>query len=122
MQKIVAQNRRTLDLLAARCYFYHLRTYELAGKLDTIRRYSTEVLNRLQHQPFNETQYASLFSFLHSRLRTCTLRKDFEGQAVLINCLLRNYLYYNLYDQVYCEVGCIAYFIFSNSILFFLLG
>ena len=39
-------------------------------------------------------------SFLHSRLRTCTLRKDFEGQAVLINCLLRNYLFYNLYDQV----------------------
>ncbi len=39
-------------------------------------------------------------SFLHSRLRTCTLRKDFEGQAVLINCLLRNYLFYSLYDQV----------------------
>jgi len=75
MQKIVAQNRRTLDLLAARCYFYHSRTYELAGKLDSIR------------------------SFLHTRLRTCTLRKDFEGQAVLINCLLRNYLFYNLYDQ-----------------------
>nr|CAG4647782.1 EOG090X03QW [Moina brachiata] len=75
MQKAVTQNRRTLDLLAARCYFYHSRTYELAGKLDSIR------------------------SFLHSRLRTCTLRKDFEGQAVLINCLLRNYLFYNLYDQ-----------------------
>lgn len=75
MQKIIAQNRRTLDLLAARCYFYHSRTYELAGKLDSIR------------------------NFLHSRLRTCTLRKDFEGQAVLINCLLRNYLFYNLYDQ-----------------------
>nr|CAG4646144.1 EOG090X03QW [Macrothrix elegans] len=75
IQKIVSQNRRTMDLLAARCYFYHSRTYELAGKLDSIR------------------------SFLHSRLRTCTLRKDFEGQAVLINCLLRNYLSYNLYDQ-----------------------
>nr|CAH0100267.1 unnamed protein product [Daphnia galeata] len=75
MQKITTQNRRTLDLLAARCYFYHSRTYELAGKLDSIR------------------------SFLHSRLRTCTLRKDFEGQAVLINCLLRNYLFYSLYDQ-----------------------
>lgn len=40
------------------------------------------------------------YSFSQSRLRTCTLRKDYEGQAVLINCLLRNYLYYNLYDQV----------------------
>ena len=26
-------------------------------------------------------------------------RNDFEGQAVLINCLLRNYLHYNLYNQ-----------------------
>lgn len=39
------------------------------------------------------------FSFLHSRLRTCTLRSDFEGQATLLNLLLRNYLLYNLYDQ-----------------------
>merc|ERR1711997_1386798 len=31
--------------------------------------------------------------------RTATLRNDFEGQAVLINCLLRNYLNYNLYNQ-----------------------
>ena len=36
---------------------------------------------------------------LHARLRTATLRNDFEGQAVLINCLLRNYLHYNLYNQ-----------------------
>jgi 26S proteasome regulatory subunit N3 len=39
------------------------------------------------------------FSFLHARLRTATLRNDAEGQAVLINCLLRNYLHYHLYDQ-----------------------
>ena len=38
-------------------------------------------------------------SILHNRLRTATLRNDFEGQAVLINCLLRNYLHYNLYNQ-----------------------
>nr|CAG4645432.1 EOG090X03QW [Lynceus sp. MCZ IZ 141354] len=75
MQKILNQNRRTLDLLAARCYFYYSRSHELAGQFDRIRH------------------------FLHSRLRTCTLRKDYEGQAVLINCLLRNYLSYNLYDQ-----------------------
>ena len=38
-------------------------------------------------------------SFLHSRLRTCTLRSDHEGQSTLMNLLLRNYLSYNLYDQ-----------------------
>lgn len=75
MAKVTAQNRRTLDLVAAKCYFYHSRCYELTNQLDQIR------------------------GFLHSRLRTATLRNDFEGQAVLINCLLRNYLHYNLYDQ-----------------------
>lgn len=75
VQKIVAQNRRTIDLIAAKCYFYHSRAYELTNKLNSIR------------------------AFLHYRLRTATLRNDFEGQAVLINCLLRNYLHYNLYDQ-----------------------
>lgn len=75
MNKITSQNRRSLDLIAAKSYFYHSRVAELTNKLDTIR------------------------GFLHARLRTATLRNDFEGQAVLINCLLRNYLHYSLYDQ-----------------------
>ncbi|XP_053672903.1 probable 26S proteasome non-ATPase regulatory subunit 3 [Anopheles nili] len=75
MAKIVGQNRRSLDLIAAKCYFYHSRVAELNNDLESIR------------------------PFLHSRLRTATLRNDFEGQAVLINCLLRNYLHYSLYDQ-----------------------
>ena len=36
---------------------------------------------------------------LHARLRTATLRNDYEGQAVLINCLLRAYLHSSLYEQ-----------------------
>lgn len=75
MTKVTAQNRRTLDLIAAKCYFYHSRVFELTNKLDLIR------------------------GLLHARLRTSTLRSDYEGQAVLINCLLRNYLHYSLYDQ-----------------------
>jgi hypothetical protein len=31
--------------------------------------------------------------------RTATLRHNFDGQVVLLNLLLRNYLHYNLYDQ-----------------------
>lgn len=45
-----------------------------------------------------------LVSFLHARLRTATLHHDEEGQAVLINLLLRNYLHYSLYDQVNREL------------------
>jgi len=75
MKKVTSLNRRTLDMLAAKCYFYYSRAYELSNQLEKIRE------------------------FLHSRLRTCTLRNDYEGQAVLLNLLLRNYLSFNLYDQ-----------------------
>lgn len=36
---------------------------------------------------------------MHARLRTATLRHDTDGQATLLNLLLRNYLHYSLYDQ-----------------------
>lgn len=75
MQKISTQNRRALDLVAAKCYYYHARVYEFLDKLDVVR------------------------SFLHARLRTATLRHDADGQATLLNLLLRNYLHYSLYDQ-----------------------
>lgn len=75
MKKVVAQPHRSIDLIAAKCYFYLSRSYELLGCLSNIR------------------------SFLHSRLRSAVLRNDYEGQAVLLNCLLRNYLHYNLYEQ-----------------------
>ncbi len=75
-RKIVAQNRRSLDHIAARAYYYYMRAHEAAGQIAQIR------------------------GFLHSRLRTATLRNDFEGQAVLINCLVRSYVNHNLYDQV----------------------
>ncbi|CAL1589155.1 unnamed protein product [Knipowitschia caucasica] len=75
MQKICSKNRRALDLVAAKCFYYHNRVYEHLKELHTIR------------------------SFLHMRLRTSTLRHDTDGQAVLLNLLLRNYLEFNLYDQ-----------------------
>lgn len=75
MSKIGSLNRRTLDMLAAKCYYYYARSYEVTKQLDAIR------------------------PVLHERLRTCTLRSDHEGQATLLNLLLRNYLHYNLYDQ-----------------------
>lgn len=38
-------------------------------------------------------------SFFHTRLQTSVLRSDFDGQASLLNLLLRNYLHYNLIEQ-----------------------
>ena len=74
-ERLGEHNRRTLDLLASKCYFYHARVYELSGELHALR------------------------GFLHARLRTCTLRRDEHGQAVLMNLLLRNYIHYNLFEQ-----------------------
>ncbi|TYJ03578.1 hypothetical protein E1A91_A12G037800v1 [Gossypium mustelinum] len=68
-------NRRTVDVLAARLYFYYSLCYELTGDLAEIR--------------------GNLLS-LH---RIATLRHDELGQETLLNLLLRNYLHYNLYDQ-----------------------
>ena len=38
MQKVISQNRRSLDTLAARCYFYYQRSFELIGQMDKARR------------------------------------------------------------------------------------
>ena len=75
VDKLASHNRRSLDHVAGRCYFYHTLSYEGMDQLANIR------------------------GFLHARLKHATLHNDFEGQGVLINCLLRNYLHYNLYDH-----------------------
>ncbi|XP_058076990.1 probable 26S proteasome non-ATPase regulatory subunit 3 [Magnolia sinica] len=68
-------NRRTVDVLASRLYFYYSYSYELTESLAEIR--------------------GNLLA-LH---RMATLRHDELGQETLLNLLLRNYLHYNLYDQ-----------------------
>ncbi|KAJ3413077.1 26S proteasome non-ATPase regulatory subunit [Chytridiales sp. JEL 0842] len=75
VQQIQALNRRTMDQLAAKIYFYYERFFEAANRLAEIR------------------------PTLLAAQRTATLRHDAETQAVLINLLLRNYLHFNLYDQ-----------------------
>lgn len=68
-------NRRSLDPLLAKGYFYYGLCYERLGLSSTIR--------------------AELLA-LH---RTATLRHDAPGQEVLLNLLLRNYLADGLYDM-----------------------
>ena len=75
INKVMTINKPTLFVLAAKCFFYYCRAYELSSRLHEAR------------------------TILHSRLRTSTLRHDSEGQAVLLNLLLRNYIHYNLFDQ-----------------------
>ncbi|KAJ3039464.1 26S proteasome non-ATPase regulatory subunit [Rhizophlyctis rosea] len=75
VQRIQSSNRRTLDQLAGRIYFYFARFYELTGR------------------------FAEARPLLLAAQRTATLRHDADTQATLLNLLLRNYLHFNLYDQ-----------------------
>jgi 26S proteasome regulatory subunit N3 len=68
-------NRRTMNQIGARVYFFYARSFELNNDLASIR------------------------TVLLTALRTASLRHDNSGQAVLINLLLRNYIADNLYDQ-----------------------
>eukprot|EP00879_Flechtneria_rotunda_P013605 GHRR01014211.1.p1 GENE.GHRR01014211.1~~GHRR01014211.1.p1 ORF type:complete len:482 (+),score=152.15 GHRR01014211.1:911-2356(+) len=68
-------NRRTLDVIGSRLYFYYSWAYECTGALADVR------------------------STLLAAHCTAVLRHDSVGQETLLNLLLRNYLHYNLYDQ-----------------------
>jgi 26S proteasome regulatory subunit N3 len=70
VEKVHALNRRTLDALASKIYFYYARFYELLP-LPAIVGVRSQLL---------------------ASLRTATLRKDIDLQATLITLLLRNYL------------------------------
>ncbi|KAI5795250.1 proteasome regulatory subunit C-terminal-domain-containing protein [Geopyxis carbonaria] len=70
VQKVHGLNRRTLDALASKVYFYYARFYELLP---------SPALQSIRPQ-------------LLASLRTATLRKDIDLQATLITLLLRNYL------------------------------
>lgn len=75
INRVMSVNKPAMHLLGARCFFYYSRAFEMAGRLHEAR------------------------TLLHGRLRTSTLRHDSEGQAMLLNLLLRNYIHYNLYEQ-----------------------
>ncbi|KAI8908496.1 PCI domain-containing protein [Gorgonomyces haynaldii] len=75
IKELQALNRRTLDQIGARIYFYLTHAYEQAGRVSEI------------HQ------------FLIASYRTSVLRQDLDIQAVLLNALLRYYLHHNLIDQ-----------------------
>jgi len=75
MEKLNDLNRRTMDPLSAKVYFYYSRIYEVSGRLADVR------INLLKLQ------------------RTATLRHNYDAQVVILNLLIRNYLHYNLYEQ-----------------------
>eukprot|EP01132_Coremiostelium_polycephalum_P000410 gene410-520_t len=75
VENIQLNNRISLYPLSSKIFFYYSLSYEMIHSLEQIR------------------------PFLLSALRTATLRHNDEGQATIMNLLLRNYLEYNLFEQ-----------------------
>ncbi|SCV74052.1 BQ2448_6484 [Microbotryum intermedium] len=76
LDQVTSLNRRTMDQLSSKVYFYWVRLHELSG---------------------NDT--APLRTTLLAAQRTAALRHDDDLQATLLPLLLRNYLEHHLYDQ-----------------------
>ncbi|KAG8426652.1 26S proteasome non-ATPase regulatory subunit [Metarhizium acridum] len=74
--RIQSLNRRTLDCLSAKVYFYYSLFCEHIGPLP----------------PSPESPIVSIRPTLLAALRTAVLRKDIDTQASVIVLLLRNYL------------------------------
>jgi 26S proteasome regulatory subunit N3 len=72
---VQAANRRTMDQIAAKIYFYLARSYEIQDRL------------------------AELRPTLLAVRQTAKLRKDEVLEITVVNLLLRSYLQSNLYDQ-----------------------
>lgn len=89
--KLSEFNRRTLDPILAKAFFYYSRVYELRKESSFTR------------------------PSLHAGFRTSTLRHDKISQATIMNLILRNYLEYNLYDQAEKFLSKVAQSVDPNS-------
>ncbi|KAL4748330.1 hypothetical protein BDW72DRAFT_205694 [Aspergillus terricola var. indicus] len=76
IERLRALNRRTLDSLAARVYFYYSLFFEQIAPLP----------------PSAAATITSIRQPLLAALRTAVLRKDVDTQATVMTLLLRNYL------------------------------
>ena len=80
MTKLSSYNRRSLDHVAGRCYYYHTLSHEAKGQMSTIR------------------------GFLHGKLRTATLNVSTVSITIKIpvfkeyQFLLAPQIQYNLYE------------------------
>jgi 26S proteasome regulatory subunit N3 len=77
IDRIKAFNRRSMDILSSKAFFYYSLAHERINRLENIR--------------------ISLLALY----RTTCIRHDNIGQAVLLNLILRNYLHYNLIEQAH---------------------
>eukprot|EP01039_Chlorochromonas_danica_P006992 gene6996-7735_t len=90
IHRIRSFNRRSLDVFSAKAYFYFSLAHERLEQQLSVEGRGGE-----------EDQLEKIRPSLLALYRTAAVRHDEMGQAVLLNCLLRNYLSANLYEAAH---------------------
>ena len=98
MERLDSFNRRTLDGLAARVYFYYAWSHEYTDQLASIQRCLLGCSRGLGTCQIADL--AAVRSKLLALHQLAVLRHDEYCQETLINLLIRSFLHYNLYEQV----------------------
>ena len=84
VSQLSSLNRRTLDALSAKVYYYYALCHERWGDAD-----STQSAGESEA---GSSRLSAILPTLLASYRTCCLQHNEPGQAVLINCILRSYL------------------------------
>lgn len=101
IERFAQLNRRSLDQLMSKLYFYWVRLHEASGD-DTaaLRPYvPSHLLLSFFHEEHELTPPPPARRTLLAAQRTAALRHDDDLQATLLPLLLRNYLEHGLYEQ-----------------------
>ena len=85
VSQLSALNRRTLDALSAKVYYYYALCHERWGEAESTQSSGGSSAGSSFH-------LSAILPSLLASYRTCCLQHNEPGQAVLINCILRSYL------------------------------
>ena len=85
VSQLSSLNRRTLDALSAKVYYYYALCHERWGDADSTQ-------SAAGSDGSSSSRLSAILPTLLASYRTCCLQHNEPGQAVLINCILRSYL------------------------------
>ena len=86
VSQLSSLNRRTLDALSAKVYYFYALCHERWGEAESTQSGGGS------DGGSSSSRLSSILPTLLASYRTCCLQHNEPGQAVLINCILRSYL------------------------------
>lgn len=100
VQRIKQFNRRTLDYLNAKIYFYLGLAYDKVN-VEVNHKNNQEIIQKLSAKSFLSISNDQFLSILMKGYQTACVRHDQFSQAVLLNLILKNHLDHNMIEKAY---------------------